>query len=438
MELIITIFYFLITIGILVLVHELGHFLAAKLMGMRVDRFSIGFPPRAFGKKIGDTDYCISWIPIGGYVKIAGMIDESMDTEFVNKPPEKWEFRSKSFLAKFFVMIAGVLMNVILAVAIFWGINFYQGKFIKETNVVGYVVPNSPSYRIGITSGDKILQINGKKIEHWDEINQQIFLENVGKNLTVTVDRSGKEIEFSIPTQDIKSFNEETLGIFPEGSAAFITGVEPGKPAEEVGLKGGDIIVSINNQQIHNSSQLKTIIESNPNKDLLIHWKRGDTTVSATATVTAEGRLGIGIATIYTGPKKQVDYTIAGAFTAGVHNIYSAMRLFAFSMEQLITGKTKFSQSFGGPIKIAQMATQSAEMGWVSFLAFMALLSMSLAIINIVPFPALDGGHIVFLVVEAVIRREVPVKAKMIIQQAGFFILLAFMAFVIYNDIVNF
>lgn len=438
MELISTIFYFLITIGILVLVHELGHFLAAKLTGMRVDRFSIGFPPRAFGKKIGDTDYCISWIPIGGYVKIAGMIDESMDTEFVNKPPENWEFRSKSFLAKFFVMIAGVLMNIILAVVIFWGINFYQGKFIKETNVVGYVVPNSASDKIGINSGDKILQINGKQIEHWDEINQQIFLENVGRNLTVKVDRIGKQIEFSIPTQDIKSFNEETLGIFPEGSAAFITGVEPGKPAEGLGLKGGDIIISINKQQIHNSSQLKNFIEVNPNKELLIDWKRGDSTFSGTVTVTAEGRLGIGIATIYTGPKKKVDYTITGALTAGVQNIYSAMRLFAFSMEQLITGKTKFSQSFGGPIKIAQMATQSAEMGWISFLAFMALLSMSLAIINIVPFPALDGGHIVFLVIEAVIRREVPVKAKMIIQQAGFIILLAFMAFVIYNDIINF
>ncbi|MDP2207758.1 MAG: RIP metalloprotease RseP [Bacteroidota bacterium] len=438
MELISTIFYFLITIGILVLVHELGHFFAAKLTGMRVDRFSIGFPPRAFGKKIGDTDYCISWIPIGGYVKIAGMIDESMDTEFVNKPPEKWEFRSKSFLAKFFVMIAGVLMNIMLAVVIFWGINFYQGKFIKETNVVGYVVPNSASDKIGINSGDKILQINGKEIEHWDEINQQIFLENVGRNLTVKVDRIGKQIEFSIPTQDIKSFNEETLGIFPEGSAAFITGVEPGKPAEVLGLKGGDIIVSINNQQVNNSSQLKKIIETNPDKELMIYWKRGDTSLSGTATVTAEGRLGIGIATIYMGPKKHVDYTIVGALTAGVQNIYSAMRLFAFSMEQLITGKTKFSQSFGGPIKIAQMATQSAEMGWISFLAFMALLSMSLAIINIVPFPALDGGHIVFLVIEAVIRREVPVKAKMIIQQAGFFILLAFMAFVIYTDIINF
>lgn len=438
MDLISTIFYFLITIGILVLVHELGHFLAAKLTGMRVDRFSIGFPPRAFGKKIGDTDYCISWIPIGGYVKIAGMIDESMDTEFVSKPPEKWEFRSKSFLAKLFVMIAGVLMNIMLAVVIFWGINFCQGKFIKETNVVGYVVPNSVSYKIGINSGDKILQINGKEIEHWDEINQQIFLKNVGKEVTIKVNRNSSWLEFVVPLQDIKSFNEETLGIFPEGSAAFITGVEPGKPAEALGLKGGDIFISMNNQPVNNSSQVKNIIETNPNKQLQIYWKRGDSTLSGTTIVTAEGRLGIGIATIYMGPKKHVDYTIVGALTAGVQNIYSAMRLFAFSMEQLITGKTKFSQSFGGPIKIAQMATQSAEMGWISFLAFMALLSMSLAIINIVPFPALDGGHIVFLLVEAVIRREVPVKAKMIIQQAGFYILLAFMAFVIYNDIINF
>ncbi len=438
MSILLTIFYFLITIGILVLVHELGHFLAAKLTGMRVDRFSIGFPPRAFGKKIGDTDYCISWIPIGGYVKIAGMIDESMDTDFLKKPPEPWEFRSKPFISKFFVMIAGVLMNVLLAIIIFWGINFSQGKFLKETNIVGFVAENSIASKIGIKKGDKIVTVGKKNINHWDEINSQIFLEKVGTDIEINIDRNGEQLSLIIPYKEIKTFSEDDLGIFPEGTATLITAVEPGKPAENVGLKPGDILISINNQIVNNSAQVKSIIEANANKELLIVWKRNEDTLKGSAIVTNEGRIGVGLGTIYIGPKKQVSYSIYEALTAGVSNIISATKLFAYSIKQIIIGKAKFSQSFGGPIKIAQMATQSAEMGWISFLAFMGLLSISLAIINIIPFPALDGGHILFLFIELIIRKEIPVKVKLAIQQVGFFMLLALMAYVIYNDIMNF
>lgn len=437
METLTTIFYFLITIGILVLVHELGHFIAARLTGMRVERFSIGFPPRAFGKKIGDTDYCISWIPIGGYVKIAGMIDESMDTEFVNKPPEPWEFRSKPFLSKFFVMIAGVLMNIILAVIIFWGINYSQGKFLKETNQVSYVVKDSPADKIGLKVGDKILKVGEKEITHWDQINEQIFLKEVGLDVSLKILRENSELELTIPYKELKTYGDD-LGIFPEGTATLITGVEPQKPAEALGLKPGDILLTINKENAINSALVKSIIESNANKDLSISWLRNSDTLTGIVRVTEEGRIGVGLGTIFIGPKKQIAYSFFEAFSAGVNNITGAMKLFAYSIKQIIAGKQKFSQSFGGPIKIAQMATQSAEMGWISFLAFMGLLSISLAIINIIPFPALDGGHILFLVIELIIRRELPAKVKMAIQQVGFYMLLALMAYVIYNDIVNF
>lgn len=438
MSIITTIFYFLVTIGILVLVHELGHFLAAKLTGMRVERFSIGFPPRAFGKKIGETDYCVSWIPIGGYVKIAGMIDESMDTDFLAKPPEPWEFRSKPFHAKFFVMIAGVLMNILLAIIIFWAINLVQGKFLKETTTVGFVVQNSVADKIGIKTGDKIISVGNNTITHWDEISNYIFLEKIGQDIEIKIERNGNILDLVIPYNEIKTFEEEDLGIFPSGSSTLITAVEPGKPAEALGLKPGDIFISINKEPAINSTQVKSIIENNAGNELHITWLRNNDTLNGYVTATLEGRIGVGLATIYLGPKKQVSYSVIEAFNAGINNIAGATKLFAYSIKQIIIGKAKFSQSFGGPIKIAQLATQSAEMGWISFLAFMGLLSISLAIINIIPFPALDGGHILFLFIELIIRREIPVKLKMAIQQVGFFMLLALMAYVIYNDIMNF
>lgn len=438
MDLISTIFYFLVTIGILVLVHELGHFLAAKLTGMRIDRFSIGFPPRAFGKQIGETDYCISWIPIGGYVKIAGMIDESMDTEFVGKAPEAWEFRSKSFLAKLFVMIAGVVMNILLAVLIFWGINYSQGKFLKETTEIGYVIEQSVAQKIGLFSGDKVQEINNQTVLHWGDINSKIYIENIGKDINIKIRRNGKEVAAFVSQKEMQKLKDQPFGIYPAGSAALVSQTESGKPAEAIGMKPGNIILSIGNEKIFSSEQVIKMVKANAGKEISISWMHDKDTVAGKITPTPEGRIGVGIGTIYTGPKKQIDYSLFEAFPEGVKSVMAATGMFIQAMKQLVTGKVKFSESFGGPIKIAQMATQTAEMGWISYLAFMALLSMSLAIINIVPFPALDGGHIVFLLVEAIIRRDVPVKAKMIIQQAGFYILLAFMAFVIYNDIVNF
>ena len=185
-----TIFYFIITIGILVLVHEMGHFLAAKFFGMRVDTFSLGFPPRAFGKKIGETDYCISWIPIGGYVKIAGMIDESFDTEFLNKEPQPWEFRSKPIWQRMIVISAGVIMNLLLAIFIFWGIIFHQGKMIRPVTEIGYVAPNSPAAKSGLHIGDKIVSINNHPVKQWDEIESMLYIESVTHDLTIQVHRS--------------------------------------------------------------------------------------------------------------------------------------------------------------------------------------------------------------------------------------------------------
>lgn len=438
MDVLTTIFYFVITIGILVFIHEFGHFAAAKLTGMRVDRFSIGFPPRAFGKQIGDTDYCVSWIPIGGYVKIAGMIDESFDTEFTQREPQPWEFRAKPLWARVFVISAGVIMNVLLAVAIFWGINYANGKLLRETTEIGSVVPGSAAQAAGLQAGDRILFVNGQPVSHWDEIHTRIYFDNIGEKVTLDLLRDGERLSVSMRELEISSYAVDHFGIYPANTAPVVLSVEPGKPAQQLGLMPNDILVALNDIAVFNQEQVIKIIEAHANRELKVTWNRDGARFDGVTRPTTEGKIGIGIGSRYTGPVRHIQYSFFGAFPEGLKDIARSLDLFYKSMVQLITGKRTFSESFGGPIKIAQIATQSAEIGITSFLVFMALLSMSLAIINIVPFPALDGGHLMLLLVEGVLRREIPHRVKLAIQQAGFILLLAFMAFVIYNDIVNF
>lgn len=438
MEVLNTIFYFLITIGVLVFIHELGHFLAAKLCRMRVDRFSIGFPPRAFGKKIGETDYCVSWIPIGGYVKIAGMIDESFDTEFINKEPQPWEFRSKPIWQRMIVISAGVIMNIFLAIAIFWGINYFNGGYFRQTTEVGYVIPNSAAEKAGFVPGDRIRSINDKAIDHWDAIQTALYVDLIGDDLTFQIERSGTVSTLAVSHTAVPDISDAAFGLLPGFTEAIIADVLKNKPAEAAGLQPGDIILSMNGQRVINQFQVTRIIKSNAGKKIDLELKRGSETVKAGVTPTAEGIIGISIDSRYSGPVQHVSYGLFASFPKGVSDVYEATKLFGNSIWRIIVGKASLPKSVGGPIKIAQMATRTAEVGIMSFLGFMALLSISLAVMNILPFPALDGGHLVMLIYEAIIGKPIPHKVQQTVQQAGVVLLLTFMAFVIYNDIAGF
>lgn len=431
------IFYFIIIIGVLVLVHELGHFLSAKLFRMRVDRFSIGFPPRAFGKQIGDTDYCISWIPIGGYVKIAGMIDESLDTNHLNEPPQPWEFRAKPIWQRVIVISAGVVMNIFLAIAIFWGMNLFKGKVFYAVTTVGYVQRESPAEKAGFYTGDKILAINEKKVTTWEDVLKNIYFESIARDARIRVERNGAEQILTIPMGAAGSGSEINIGIIPVGISAKIGSVEQGQPASKVGLLANDELTKINDKFVFSAYDVTREIRANPNKTITIEWKRNDQAMSTYVTPNESGRIGIGIETDVKGPSLVESYGFFEALTVGVVDLTNYTGMYIVSLGQIVTGKISFSQSVGGPIRIAEMATQSAKRGVSSFLYLMAMLSVSLAIINILPFPALDGGHLFFLIYEAIFRREVPNKIRLALQQAGMFILLAFMAFVIYNDIFH-
>jgi regulator of sigma E protease len=447
------IIYFAITIGILVFIHEFGHFAAAKLCGMRADVFAIGFGKRLFGwNKIsgftfgslpadfdgkGNTDYRLCALPLGGYVKIAGMVDESMDTEFANKEPQPYEFRAKPVWMKVIVITAGVLMNLLLAWLIFWGSNFFQGKQITKTTTIGNVVPNSAADSAGFKAGDEILEVNGKPVNSWEELNTEIFINTLGNDLNLKVNRSGQVENLFIPRTTIPEEITERF-LIPEGfSNPIINEVMENSPAQQAGILPGDMFIEINNEPVYTAYQVTQIIQGNKENEIPVILQRGEDTVTIAVIPGSDGIIGVSMGQIFSGEIDFKTYGFFESFYYGWLDIVKMTDLTFTMLGRVIGGQIEFGKAFGGPVKIAQFAARSADTGISSFLYFLALLSLSLAIINILPFPVLDGGHLIIILIEGITRKEIPVKVKIAIQNTGFVILLLLMAFIIYNDILN-
>lgn len=452
MELFNTIFYFLIALGILVFIHEFGHFIAARLTGMRAEVFALGIGYRLFGYnkingftfgklneeiELGDnTDYRICAFPIGGYVKVAGMIDESMDKDFVSKEPMPWEYRAKPVWKRIIVITAGVIMNFLLAFLIFYSITLIEGKSATDTTTIGFISQNSPALNSGLQIGDKIISINNIPVNTWEEILIKLQLENLGEPLTFIVDRNGEQKIVNISKENIGDLTEKSFGIYPDNTVPKVDVVLDGKPAQQCGLQIGDKITEVNGINIINSQQITDMIRQNANKPILIKWNRDSAEMNCIVTPSSDSTIGVVIGSEYIGPVKEIKYN---AFTAmkraGYDMYYFGIELFFKTFAKIFKGDVAFKKVIGGPIKIAQVSAQSAEGGISAFLKFIAWLSISLAVINILPFPALDGGHLVLLIYEGIVRKPVPYKVQIILQNVGFAILIAFMIFVVYNDI---
>ncbi len=447
------IIYFAITIGILVFVHEFGHFAAAKLTGMRADVFAIGFGKRLFGWNrisgfsfgelpkdfdgMGNTDYRLCLLPLGGYVKIAGMVDESFDTEFADKEPQPYEFRAKSMWKKIIVITAGVIMNLLLALIIFWGVNFFQGKQIITTTRVGYVEPGSAVDSLGFKVNDKILAINGKPVENWDDVRQDIFVNTIGQDVNVKLQRDDQTKTITIPRKVIPENETEEHFLIPEGFQPAIGEVTKDSPAEAAGIQKGDIFLRLNGHKIYSVQQTIDIISTHKKTTMPLVVERGQDTVQLAVTPDENGLIGVGLVTNPDAPVEFKTYGFFDSFYYGWMDIERVTDLTFSMVGKVIGGQVAFGKAFGGPVKIAQLAAKSADTGFLSFLFFLALLSLSLAIINIMPFPVLDGGHLIIILIEGITKREIPIKVKVAIQNTGFVILLLLMAFIIYNDIVN-
>jgi regulator of sigma E protease len=420
---------------------------------MRADIFAIGFGKRLFGwNKLtgftfgdlpedfdgqGNTDYRLSLIPLGGYVKIAGMVDESFDTEFSDKEPQPYEFRAKPAWQKMIVISAGVIMNLLLAIVVLWSFNFFHGKEYTKTTTIGYVEPHSIADSLGFEANDKLLTINGKTLNSWEDVSTGIFINSMGHDLDIRVLRNGNVKSIIVPRTRIPSDEASTQFLMPAGTRPGITEVLPKSPAQQAGIKSGDILLSLNNIPLYNVQQATKIITSHKGSELPLVVLRDKDSVKLSVTPGTNGMIGVGLGEVFTG---QVVYENYGFFESFVYGLKDVTRITELTYQMagnVIRGKIAFGKAFAGPVKIAKFAAKSADYGILYFLNFLALLSLSLAIINILPFPVLDGGHLLIIIIEWIARREIPIKVKVAIQNAGFVILLMLMAFIIYNDIIN-
>jgi regulator of sigma E protease len=472
-------FWVLLAFTVLVFVHELGHFLTAKYFGMRVERFSIGFPPTVYGRRHGDTEYAVGATPLGGYVKISGMIDESMDTDHIESDPEPWEFRAKPVWQRIVVISAGVVFNAILALLIFGGLRWAEGEtYIPAQNVDQvYVQDGSVAYEVGLRTGDKIIAVNGTPFDRFDQMNPSAMV--TADSLTVTVKRDGRRTTLVGPSDIITRLsraqsNDQGFGM--SFLPPLIGGVQKGSPADSLGMQAMDRILSINGDTVRFWQEMSAFISDADGTPMTVRWLRPDSLVADSlvggttergavlvrrgsqgtvmkGTVSArfneeEGRYMMGVANpMSTQAPRQAIYSEygvetrtfgpVGALREGATSIWSFSANIVVTLKRVITGRDSLRQSLGGPVMIAQVTSEAASRGPAYFWRLVAILSITLAIMNTLPIPALDGGQLMFLLYEAVTRRKPSVRVRLVAQQVGMILLLGFMAFLIFNDLLR-
>ncbi len=436
-ELLKTIGIFVGALMILVFIHELGHFLAAKAFGMRVERFSVGFPPRIWGFQYKETDYCIGATPLGGYVKISGMVDESMDTEFLNKEPEPWEYRSKPVWQRMVVITAGVIFNMILAFFIFTGMTMSSGKLtLPLENVQGLYIPEtSLMYEIGFRTDDKIVGVNGEAVTAFEDLVAPSVITSA--NLTYQVMRGGAEIDIRVTPNYLDSLQTRDfinpIFAFP----STISSVSLGTPAYDAGLLAGDSFLFADSVEVKYWVQLTEIIRA-ADEPIQFTIQRDDSVFEALIMPDNQA-IGIASPNLAMAGGERVELGFFASIGDGWDQTWEQTTGIIGGFSRMISGDISVRQNLGGPIAIANITRQATDQsGWDGFWTITALLSITLAIMNILPIPALDGGHLVFLIYEGIARREPSEKVKIVAQNIGFVILLSLMVFVIFNDVLKY
>lgn len=439
MELALKIFQFILSISILVVLHELGHFLPAKWFKTKVEKFYLFFDPwfSLVKKKVGETEYGIGWLPFGGYVKIAGMIDESMDTEQMEKPAEPWEFRSKKAWQRLIIMLGGVIVNFLLAWLIFGALSYFNGEKVYQADKLTSSIQYSEvAKKMGFQDGDKILKVDGKVQNDFNKLSLDVLLSD-----QITVERKGKEVTFDTDDEGKKmAFQSEK----PKGFLVPRRDATIGKiaydSAKKAGLKTGDKILKINEKEIHFFDEISPVVTLLKGKKVNVEVLRSGKVQIVEVPINKSGSIGI-----Y--PKMMKDfravhtYSLVGAigrgFTRSVESLTYQVKQFKLIFNRKVQGYKKV----GGPLAIInQMPLDKSEKGnvsinWTDFWSFTAMFSVWLAFLNLLPIPGLDGGHVMFTLWEMITGKPVSQKILEKAQMIGVIFLLSLMVLIFGNDI---
>ncbi|PTX64122.1 regulator of sigma E protease [Kordia periserrulae] len=428
---------FVLIISILVILHELGHFIPAKLFKTKVEKFYLFFDPwfSIVKKKIGDTVYGIGWLPLGGYVKIAGMIDESMDKEQMEKPPQPWEFRSKPAWQRLIIMLGGVIVNFLLAWVIYVSLfNYYGESYIPVDQIKDGIYVDEISEKIGLRTGDKILKIDGDKVEKLDKyLSIDILL---GDEMTVL--RDGKEVTFPLSDEGKKAALDSQGRNFVTPRFAPVITVDTTKTnAREAGLLTNDEILAVNGSKVQFWDEFVTKIKANSSKEVTITLKRDGSELMLPVQVTDSATIGVGLNSREARERLIVtkEYGFFESIPRGLEETVNVLvrqvKQFKLIFNPIIKGYEKVK----GPIGIVEM--MPASWNWEFFWGFMAMFSVWLAFLNILPIPALDGGHVMFLLYEIIVGKAPSQKVMEIGQIVGFVIIMSLMVVIFGNDIWN-
>jgi regulator of sigma E protease len=434
---VLTLLAFAFVLGVLVFVHELGHFVAAKRVGIRVLKFQLGFNPTIASFRRGDTEYSIGALPLGGYVKMAGENPEDVEQDEQGRVVRRSdEFMSKTKWERFQVLIMGPVMNLVTAVLL-TALVLYQGieipVYLDEVPVVGAIAEGLPASNVDIRPGDRILSVANREVDSWEDFEIAIGT-RPDRDVRLGILRDGKEISVSVNPVADERFGIGNIGVLPNVHP-HINAVNPGEAADKGGLKAGDVVVAVEGDPIIFSTQLRDAIERRAETAMRMRILRDGVEQDVTVTparVGDVGRLGISIGdstrSIQPGPFEAVTMAVE-------RNIQGAGLIFE-TLWGLFTRETSPKQLMG-PVAIAQLSGESAQLGWIALVSLMASLSLNLGLLNLLPIPILDGGHILILAMEGIARRDFSLKVKEKMLLAGFVLILMLMVTVIYNDLTR-
>lgn len=432
MDFLVMIGQLLLALSILVGVHEFGHMISAKYFGMRVEKFSIGFPPKIFGFKKGETEYSLGAIPLGGFVKITGMIDESLDTEQMSKEPEPHEFRAKPAWQRLIVMMGGIVVNLILGIILFililtyYGERYYSMEDVNKHGIVAYPIAEN----IGLQTGDKIIAVNGKDVERFpqDLLDPDVLL---GENSYFLVKRNDSTFRLPVPDTLIGEISKRDQAFVSPAYTFSVGKLEEGRPAEKAGLQKGDSIISVDGNKVAYFHQFQSYLKNNKNERISIKVARDSKVQEINVKVDTNGTIGFYPKLYF--PRSIENYSLGEAIPVGTKKAFSVITTTVRALGKIFAGKINASDSVAGPIGIMQEF--GGEWIWERFWLLTASLSMILAFMNFLPIPALDGGHVMFLLYEMIAGRKPSDKFLEVAQKIGMVLLLALMILVFGNDL---